>query len=109
MDRFSETINFSSPRRDRDEDGFFVIPEPEPKHCQSCGRLALELTEAVWDADLLVGACCEVPEPEYDAMAADLLDEPEPACTCIRLDVDFYDVGGCELCDPMSRWNRRAA
>jgi len=30
----------------------------------------------------------------------------EPPCTCERLDVDCYDVRGCELCDPESEWNR---
>ncbi len=30
----------------------------------------------------------------------------EPECTCQRVDVDLYDVRGCELCDPQSQWNR---
>lgn len=33
--------------------------------------------------------------------------EPEPPCTCIRVDADLYDARWCERCNEMSEWNVR--
>lgn len=30
----------------------------------------------------------------------------EPDCTCVQIDVDYFDARYCELCNRQSEWNR---
>lgn len=46
------------------------------------------------------------PEKLADIAARYETPDGDPPCTCTRKDVDFYDVSGCESCDPQSDYNK---
>jgi hypothetical protein len=61
----------------------------EPITCQSCSARVSELFPCEWDADLLVGACCVVPDDSPDVA---------PACPVRRHIMDTVVTAGA-MCD----------
>lgn len=82
MDRFSETISFTSLHVDRDEDGYPAVK----LQCDDCGACYEAEKMKSEDGLVLCSDCLEARERREDE-----------ECQCVLIDVDLADASGCPV------------